>query len=161
MAPDQIADRTLNLRYLILRYIVVMVLTGLFLAVVDFALHYFWQFQGGAGVGIVGAIVPAMDAGQVFARRMGRVPAKGEAWRLSAILMAVNVAFSGVIVLALVIGTGIAGQLGDVMNVIFTPVGLGLLVFMLVIYLFATRFFLGSGAKNEIKRQTRIAKKQE
>ena len=37
MAPDQIADRTLNLRYLILRYIVVMVLTGLFLAVVDVA----------------------------------------------------------------------------------------------------------------------------
>ncbi|MGJ5621622.1 ABZJ_00895 family protein [Sulfitobacter sp. MF3-043] len=161
MAPDQIDGRTLNLQYLILRYIVVMVLTGLFLAVVDFALHYFWQFQGGAGVGIVAAIVPAMDAGHVYARRMRRVPAKGEAWRLSAILLAVNMVFSGIIVLALAIGTGIAGQLGDVMNAIMTPLGLGLLGFFLVIYLLATRFFLGSGAKNEIKRQMRIARKQE
>ena len=161
MTNNDLAPKTLSLTYLILRYSTVMFLVGLLLVAVDFALQYFFQYQSSAGLGIVAAIVPALDAGQVFARRMGRVPNKGEAWRLSVILLVVNIAFGALLLLALTLIPDPEGHLREVFATLITPLGLGVLGVMLLIYLLATRYFFGSGAKGEIKRQVRMAAKQE
>lgn len=161
MANPEPEMKPLSLRYLVARYTVVMVLVGIVLAIVDFLLQYFFQFQSGAGVGIVAVIVPAMDAGQVFARRMARLPDSAEAWRLSAIMLAVNVAFGAVIVVLLTLILGWDSQMATAFSAIITPLGLGLMAGMLGIFYLATRFFFGSGAKNEMKRRARVSKKQE
>jgi hypothetical protein len=53
------------------------------------------------------------------------------------------------------------GQMSQIFGFVLAPLGLGMMAILLAIYLLATRFFFGSGAKNEIKRQARVAKKQE
>tara|TARA_R110002074_G_scaffold67220_2_gene158442 strand:- start:14648 stop:14836 length:189 start_codon:yes stop_codon:yes gene_type:complete len=49
MANPEPETNPVNLRYLILRYIVVMVLPGILLAVVDVLVQYLFQYQSGAG----------------------------------------------------------------------------------------------------------------
>ena len=147
--------------YLLKRYAVVSVITMFAVLVISYLLEVFVGFDIGSGGSIATALVPAMDAGQTYARRVKKQPESGFAWKLSAVFVVINaalgLAFSLVFVMAF-------GGLADVFELLsgVGPVGWVIIISIaFAIYWLASRFFFGFGAKNELKMQEKLAAKKQ
>ena len=138
------------------RYAVVCLLTIVAVMVIAVLLDMLAGIDMGAGGGIVSVIVPAMEAGQTFARRTGTAPEKPRMWRLALLFTLINFAIGLVllVVLSAIVPMGLAEAFA-----VIGPVGfLLILVIFLGLYTLAGRFFLGFGARNELKRQEKLSK---
>ncbi len=138
------------------RFSVACLLTMLAVMALSVLLEAFAELDVGAGVGIVTILVPAMDAGQTFARRTGGLLDKPRMWRLAFLFTLINLAFGIIIMLATMLVAPMA------LMPILSSVGLaGLLVVTLIIggiYMLAARFFVAFGQRTELKRQEKLLK---
>lgn len=151
----------MNTAYLLKRYAVVSVITMVAVMVIAYLLEAFAGISIGSGGSIATAIVPAMDAGQVYAKRVQEMPPKGFAWKISAVFVVINAAL-GVAFFAVVMA--IFGGLEGVGYLLVMVGVVGWIVILTIgfaINWLASRFSFGFGAKNELKMQEkRAAKKQ-
>ena len=137
--------RDLPLPYLLTRYGIMFVLTAVLIAVLFALLETFFNFNSSSGAAIVTAIVPALDGGMAVVNKTGKGLENRAKWLLSACMMAVHLVL-GLAILG--VATVLGGQsiLTAVSGVPIWLIGSILLVVVLV-YLCATRFFLGMGVK--------------
>ncbi|SFR47945.1 ABZJ_00895 family protein [Litoreibacter janthinus] len=147
--------------YLLKRYAIVSLITMVVVMVITYLLAELAGFDIGSGGSIATALVPAMDAGQTYARRMKEMPASSFAWKISAVFVLINaaigVAFSMVFAVAF-------GGLADVSELLAAVGALGWVIIIAIafaIYWLASRFFFGFGAKNELKLQEKLAAKKQ
>lgn len=95
---------SLTLSYFVTRYLLVFLATALAMFTLDVAVTLLTDAHISGATSLVATVVPALDAGLIFQRRMGRTHSNLEAWQLSGLFMAVNVA--SVIVILTLIGGG-------------------------------------------------------
>jgi hypothetical protein len=147
--------------YLLKRYAVVTMITIIAIMVLSFLLETFMDHDIGSVGGMISVFVPAMDAGQTYARHQKAKPKGGFAWKMSAIFVAVNMVIGGAFMLVLSLVFGIGTEL----LAVFTAVGVpGMIIIAVVVCLLSwlvSRFFFGFGAKNELKMQEKLAAKKQ
>ncbi|MFL4471275.1 ABZJ_00895 family protein [Tateyamaria armeniaca] len=135
------------------RYTVVTLITFVALILISLALDVLAGVDAGAGMGIASIIVPAMDAGGTYVRKTGTLLDKPRMWRLAPIFTMINFG------LGLLILMGFSALSGFNIGVVLAQVGfvgmLLILVGVMGLYLLVGRFFLGMGARSEMKRQER------
>ncbi len=139
--------------YLLKRYIMVAALTMVALAVLTVAMQAFVGVQIGGATGIVAAIVPAIDAGQTFAKRWEKRPENGYAWKLAAAFVMLNFAVGLVF---LVVASAVLGDIAMLQSVIVrlgVPFILLILLAVFLVYWCASRYFFGFGAKQQVRAQ--------
>lgn len=147
--------------YLLKRYAVVSLITMLAVLVLAYLLETFAGFDIGSGGSIATALVPAMDAGQTYARRLKEMPASRFAWKLSAVFVVINAALG--MAFSLIFAVAFGG-LADVSELLGAVGALGWVIIIAIafaIYWLASRFFFGFGAKNELKMQEKLAAKKQ
>ena len=143
------------LRPLVLRYLAVMLACIVLLIVVDTLVLIYLGFETSSGTTILTTIIPAMDAGQVFARRVGRVPTKRESWRISAVLWTSGLVASSVLAGAMVAATGV--EVMPLIGAIGLQMVLTIFAIVSLLLLLMTRWFFGIGARGILRRQQRTA----
>lgn len=141
--------------YLFKRYILVAGLTMILFGALSYGLEAFAGVRLGSALGIITAIVPALDAGQSYARRWEKHPSNAYAWKLSAAFVVLNLAVGAILMLALFAYFGELNALGDVLAQIATPLFATIMVGVLIVYLGASRYFFGFGAKTYLKAAAR------
>ncbi|MEM9584001.1 MAG: ABZJ_00895 family protein [Pseudomonadota bacterium] len=137
--------------YLLKRYLCVAILTMIGLAALRLALELVVDVQIGSALGIVTAIVPALDAGQTYGRRWEKRPENLYAWRMAAAFVALNFAAGLVLVLLTLSVTGGLGAFFDIVVSLGSLAMLGIMLVIFAIYLAASRYFFGYGAKLALK----------
>jgi hypothetical protein len=143
------------LRPLILRYLAVMLLCIVFLIVVDLLVLHYFGVETSNGTTILTTIVPAMDAGQVFARRTGRAPTTSESWRITVALWFSAFVASFALAGALVFATGV--EIAPLVDVLGLRMIVTVVVLVGVLLLLLTRWFFGIGARGILRRQQKVA----
>lgn len=136
---------------LYLRYLIVCVITMAVVMVITILLATFTSLNLGSASGVITAVLPALEAGQTYARRTGQPLEKGRMWRLSAVFTLINTGLGIAIFVGLAILEG-----GNFLASIANIGPLTLVIILLVVfgvYVLLTRFFLGLGARSELKRQ--------
>ncbi|PTX55717.1 hypothetical protein C8N43_0359 [Litoreibacter ponti] len=145
---------------LLKRYAIVAAITLVALLILAIVLESYFGLEIGSGGSIVGALVPALDAGQNYARQTKSKPESGYMWKMAALFVPINAAIGAVLFLLI---AAVFGGLGDIAAV-FAELGFGItlviVAVMFVIYWLAGRFFMGFGAKNELKLQEKLAAKK-
>jgi len=143
------------LRPLILRYLMVMMACIVALIAMDLIAFHLFGYDLGSGTTILTTIVPAMDAGQRFARETMRGPEPGESWRISRVLWLCGMGLSGFLAAAIIALAGVD------LSPLFEVVGVRLIVMIFgvaaLFTLLLTRWFFAIGARGEIKRQQKTA----
>ncbi|MEL7125751.1 MAG: ABZJ_00895 family protein [Pseudomonadota bacterium] len=135
------------------RYALVTLATMVGVYVLSYALEALAGISVGAGVGIVTAIVPAMDAGQTFARKTAGALDSGRMWRLALNGTFINFGIS----LALTAAVVVVFQV-PMAALVATLGAVGLLIILalfFVFYLLSARVFIGMGQRIELKRQAK------
>ncbi len=143
------------------RYILVAALTMIALAVLTYLLQVFAGINLGSASGIVAVMVPAMDAGQAYAKRWGKRPENGYAWKVSGVFTLLNVAVSALLAVVMFAVLNIFGEIWELLASVSSLTMAVITAVLLAIYWAAGRFFFGFGAKNHIKAQERLAAKKE
>lgn len=137
--------------YLLKRYSLIAALTMIGLALLSTALSLIAGIQLGGTLGIVSAIVPALDAGQVYGKRWEKRPENGFAWKLAAAFVVLNFVVS---IMLVAIMTAWIGEFAIVVDAI-SDVGVlifgGIMTVIFLIYWLASRYFFGYGAKLAIR----------
>jgi len=136
------------------RFTVVTVITVAAVAALLQILSSVFGYDAGAGVGIVSVIVPSLDAGSNYAKKVGKALAKGRMWRLSGIFILINAGLGVLITVALVAFAGIS--VTELLAALDATTVLYVLAFVLALYWLVGRLFLGFGAKKELKRQEKL-----
>ena len=143
------------------RYVVVAALTMIAIAALSFALEIFADISIGQGANVAAAIVPAMDAGQAYAKRWEKRPENGYAWKVSAVFVVLSFVVSMVLAAILLFATGTMGAFMAMLQSVGIVVIAIIAVVVFVIYWLVSRFFFGLGAKSQIKAEARLAAKKE
>lgn len=134
-------DTQILTRFAIVTLIVFAAVTGIALV-----LRVLFAYDMGTGMGIVTIIVPAMEAGQTYAKRTGTALANGHMWRLAALMGVISAVLSGVLAL------GVSAAMGRVPDQGLEGTILILAAVVLAIYTLAARFFLGFGQRLVLNR---------
>jgi len=133
------------------RFAVVTLIVFAAVMVISALLQVVFQYEASSGLGIVTIIVPAMEAGQTYARRTGQGLEGGRMWRLAVLFGLVGLVLSSALAFGAAALMG-SGQMAQVL----AQVDLGLMavmtVIVLAIYILAARFFLGFGQRLELNR---------
>ena len=144
------------LRYIVSRYIGVLVLTLVAFVVIIYILEQYIGIQPNSGMGIVATLVPALDAGQAIVNKIGHRVAKNAAWKLSAILNVFNFLISGLLAIPIImfdksLQSAVSGNMS-----IFAIV----VIVMFFVTLMVTRYFIGmgmtQGEKRLVKQNTEV-----
>ncbi len=132
-----------------IRFAGVTVATLVALAIAAGLLASFAGIDLGSGLGIVSIIVPAMDAGQNYARKTGSALSKGQMWRIAFGGFLINVLVSLPLVAIIASITGLD------LTPIFEVLGIGALVgigmVFAIFYILIARFFIGLGQRQALK----------
>ena len=147
--------------YLLKRYAVVSVITMFAVLVISYLLETLAGFDIGSGGSIATALVPAMDAGQTYVKRVHATPASGFAWKLSAVFVVINAALGIAFSLIFVTAFGGLADVSDLLGAL-GPLGWVIVIaIVFVVYWLASRFFFGLGVKSELKMQEKHAAKKQ
>ncbi|MDA8747155.1 ABZJ_00895 family protein [Litoreibacter sp.] len=146
--------------YLLKRYIVVAMLSMILISAISYGLETFTGVKLGSTIGIVAAIVPAMDAGQTYAKRWEKRPPNAYAWKLSAAFTVLNLLVGIVLMISLFAYFGTVKDLSDLIGQLATPLSGVIMVVILIVYWLASRYFFGFSAKNYLKAVARLAAKK-
>ncbi|MDT8327632.1 MAG: ABZJ_00895 family protein [Roseovarius sp.] len=139
----------------LLRYAGTYTATILGIMVLAYVLDAFVGVPFPKGVGtVLPTLVASMLEGQFYARKHGAVLSKGDAWRAAFAMTAVVAVLNIALMAALMLMPGVAEMLGSLSIALWV----GILVFLLGIVLLVNRFFLGFGARNELKAAARRVK---
>ena len=135
------------------RYALVTLATMIGVYALTYALELVAGVDAGAGVGIVTAIVPAMDAGQTHARKTQAELNSQRMWRLALNGTFINFGIS----LAVTAVFLVAFQV-PIMPLMAALGPIGLLIMIAIFfgfYFLSARVFIGMGQRAEFKRQAR------
>lgn len=147
--------------YLLKRYAVVSLITMIAILAIAYLLQIFVGYDLGSSASIVSALVPAMDAGQTYARRTKQRPENGFAWKISAVFVAINATLGLAFYLVFSMAFGGLADAADLLGAVGAVGWVIIVAVAFVIYWLASRFFFGFGAKNELKLQEKLAAKKQ
>lgn len=137
------------IRYLLQRFAIVYLLATLALAVLGAVLEHVFGISTSSATGAVPLVVTAIDMGQSFFRKTGRVPEKYESWRLARWAAVISMGLS-LILMSLFVAINPEEMINVLTTVGFAGMVLILGVFLLFSFLLI-RFFVGIGAKGIAK----------
>ena len=137
------------MKYLLQRFAIVYLLATLALAVLGAVLEHVFEISTSSATGVVPLLATAVDMGQSFFRKTGRVPEKYESWRLARWGAVVSMGLS-LILMSLFIAIN-----PNEMTEVLATVGIAGLLFILAVVLLVSflliRFFVAMGAKGLAK----------
>lgn len=151
-------DKSGGLRYLLVRFSIVTVVTIIGLALIKILLFVFFPYDGNGG-NFVAAMVPGLDAGQAYARRFNRKPANGEAWCLAVLFTGLSTLIS--FGLLFLFNAFTSENILEVLSQLSTSTIAIIFATVTIVYLLLIRLFMGLGARATLKHAAKVAAKDQ